>query len=755
VAAAWLALAGSPRVAPTQSATDSLTRSLHAAIDRYERGERETALREFRRFIDVYNAAGGRLTSAELVAVAIACTYLGVEDPQLFRDALTAYDRAIAADPANLDARVRLATLFLDKYNSADAKRTLNDVFTRDRSYVPALVLEARRRSFDNEPGADSLLERALQSDARNVRALVLRARFLADVEQFGSAVRVVDQALQADGDDSEALAFAAALRSITGDSSAAARLRDRYRARYPRDAGVHVALAELQSRVRQYASAAQSAREAVRIDSTSWRGYALLGANLLRTGDITGGRDALETAFRGDPFDVWTKNTLDLLDTFGGYDEIVTDRFRFMIEKAESAVLSLYLRELADSAYDVLAARYGFRPSGQVRVEVYRSHADFSVRTVGLAGLGALGVSFGNTVAFDSPAAREMGTFNWASTAWHELAHTFTLGASGQRVPRWFSEGLSVYEERRARPGWGQRVSPAFLRAYTDGRLLPASRLNDGFVRPAYPGQVLFSYYQASLVCELIARDWGERALMNMLQGYRSGQSTEQVVRRVLRVDMAELDRRFDAYMRQRFAAAIEAVTGERYTLAVARGRALLARGDAATAVRVLEAARALFPEYAGSDGPYPHLAAAYRTLGDTAKATEALSSMVAFGDVPYEVHVALADLLLLQGDTVRGALALEGAMYVHPYEISQHERLAGLYQRLGDHRRAVRERRAVVALGPVDLAEAWYQLALAHRDAGSPGDARHSVLRALEEAPHFERAQELLLALHGEASP
>ncbi len=61
----------------------------------------------------------------------------------------------------------------------------------------------------------------------------------------------------------------------------------------------------------------------------------------------------------------------------------------------------------------------------------------------------------------------------------------------------------------------------------------------------------------------------------------------------------------------------------------------------------------------------------------------------------MPYETHVSLADLLLQIGDTARAAEALESAMFMNPYEIAQHERLAGLYTRVGDRRRAVRERR------------------------------------------------------------
>src|SRR6185503_18134860 len=124
--------------------------------------------------------------------------------------------------------------------------------------------------------------------------------------------------------------------------------------------------------------------------------------------------------------------------------------------DRKESALLSIYGSALAEEAYDSLAARYGYKPATPVRVEVYNSHADFSVRTVGLAGLGALGVSFGNVVAMDSPSAREGGEFNWGSTLWHELAHVFTLGMTAHRVPRWLSEGLSVVEERRARRTWG-----------------------------------------------------------------------------------------------------------------------------------------------------------------------------------------------------------------------------------------------------------------------------------------------------------
>jgi tetratricopeptide (TPR) repeat protein len=257
--------------------------------------------------------------------------------------------------------------------------------------------------------------------------------------------------------------------------------------------------------------------------------------------------------------------------------------------------------------------------------------------------------------------------------------------------------------------------------------------------------------------VCEFIARDWGESALLELLQAYRSGLNTEQAIRRVLRTDVASFDKRFDTYMRQRFASALEAVRNRDsdYWRLTAEGRSLLERGQTIASIPVLERARGLFPEYGGADGPYPHLVRALIASGNRERAADVLSIMTGLGDVPYEMHVSLADLRLQLGDTTQAADALEAAMFMNPYEIAQHERLAKLYWALGDRRKAIRERLAVVALNPVDRAEALYFLAVAYREAGDTVNARRSVLRALEEAPHYERAQELLLALPRREKP
>jgi tetratricopeptide (TPR) repeat protein len=751
-------------------APDSLTALVNLAQLHFDRGDRARAMKEFDRFIDIYNGSGGALTSAQLTAVGVACGYLGLDNPQLFKDALKAFDQAIAVDGANNDARIDEGNLFLDKYNSADAETAFSEVLATDSTDPRALLGEAKRRIFDSEAGVDSLLNRALAINPNYVEARAQRAQLLMEIEEYPLAENEAERALAVNPVSSDALAVLAAVRYVTGNIRGFEEARARAFAANPANSAFYVTMSSAASRIRLYAVADSFALMGIAADPRSWDAYALAGMNQLRLGRIADGKKSLETSFAGDPYNVWVKNTLDLLDTFRNYDETTAGKFNFMIEKDESPILSIYLRDLAERAYATFQQHYQFTPAPPIRIEVYRSHADFSVRTVGLAGLGALGVSFGTTLAFDSPAAKDAGPFNWGSTVWHELAHTFTLGLTDQHVPRWLSEGLSVYEEHHARPGWGSNVSVEFLDAFAAGKLVPVSRMNDGFMRPAYPEQVILSYHEASVVCDFIARDYGDKAILQMLLEYKAGRTTPEVFQKVFGMDLRAFDKKFDAYMRERYAGPLAALkdtltagtetppaellalanaSPHSYRIQMLAAEALAKAGQPDAAIPLLERARDLFPEYGGGDGPYAGLAQLYAAKGDSGKAADALAQYVLHNETDYEAHLELARFRTAAGDKARAADALDRSIYINPFDVSVHQELASLYEALGNKPGAVRERRAVVALAPADKAEAFYLLARAYHDAGDDANARKAVVHSLEEAPNYVRAQELLLQI------
>ena len=750
------------RVALERDAAGRRTAEITLAELAFRRGDRTEAYQRATALTAAYERGAERWSADDRVATGRAYVLLGARSATSVRQALAALDGAVAADPANLEGRLRAGDLFLDKYNAPDAKRSYEDVLERSPDHPRALLGLARVADFQNSKQAMEMARRSVMANPSLVGGHVLLSRFHLEAEAYDSARTAAGRALAVDSTSSAAWALLGAAAWLTGDSAGYTRAKLAAQRLNPRPAEFYAELADAAMRHRRYSDAVRLAQEARSLDSTSVRALGLLGTNQLRAGNIDEGRAILERAFAIDPFNLWHKNTLDLLDQLRTFRTIEPPRgghFRIVAPPKEAELLSMYLVPLLEEAYDSLSLRYRYHPPppSTVRFELYRQHADFSVRSVGLTGLGALGVSFGPVLAMDAPSARERGEFNWGSTAWHELAHTFTLGLSANRAPRWLSEGLSVLEERRARPSWGADASVEFLAAYLAGRIRPVSQLNDGFVHPRYDAETIFSYYAASLVCEMIESEKGIGAIVGMLTAYRDGLETPQVFARVLKETPGAFDTRFDAWMRVKFAMPLRAIApsdgkGEMkgaFVAMLTAGNALLGKGQLDSARATLLRAQALFPDYAGPNTPAWPLAQMARDRGDLREALAQVVRITTRSETAWEANLLEADLRERLADSAGARAPLERLLWISPYDIQIHIRLAELARQRGDHALAVRERRAVLALDPPDPLEARYQLARALADGGDVTAARRELLDVLEKTPGFEKAQALLLEL------
>ena len=751
----------------------ALTAEVNLAELLFNRGEIDEAMQRFDRFIDIYNGADGRLSARELVAVGRAVRYMGRTASNMFQDALRAFDEVLAIDPTWEEPRVRIGDLFLEKYDSPSAQTEYQKVLEQNPNHPGALLGMARATWFDGTTGEGRTIERVLEVDPNNVEARTLLARQYMTREGFDAAREELEKALEVNPSSLIALTQLAGVHMLLDDPVRFEEVRARVLALNPRYAEMGAELADLAVRVRRYHDAVARAGEAVTLDPEYWEAWGLLGMNQLRVGEIEEGRANLERAFDGDPFNPWFKNSLDLLDTFDRFTIHSSEHFELFLHGSEADLLATYLIPIVEEAYDSLSRHYGVEPELPVRAEFFPSHADFSVRTLGEAGLGALGVSFGRVLVMDSPSARQRGEYNWASVFWHELSHTFHLALSADRVPRWFSEGLAVHEQRKGRLGWGHQPTIPWVQALAQGRLKKVSELDDGLMRPDYPEQVVFTYLEASLVFEVIEERWGFESIVDMIHAYRDGGTTESIFESVLGVPLEQFDDEFEEYLRDRYRQPMQALVeiGERPagTAGIPGLEDFVRRhpGDLIGRLRLgvtllreerfdeaeeqLGAARQLFPEYGEADSPYWFLAQIHRERGDLARAAAALHRLNELSESNYEALLMEAELLEELQRPSEAAAALNKAVLIWPYDMELHQRLATLNADVGNHEEAVRERSAVIALRPVDRAEAFYLLAVAQNDAGDPAASRRSVLRALETAPNYSAALELLLELRG----
>ncbi|MGW8264990.1 MAG: tetratricopeptide repeat protein [Longimicrobiales bacterium] len=774
----WTEAEAAYRRAVTGGARDREVARKNLGVLLWERGDRAGALEIFDSFIDLYNRSSGALSAEELAAVGISVKHLGVRNPALFQDALLAFDEAGEADPLDLVPEILVGELFLEKYRATDAREAFREVLERNPRQPRALLGQARILDFEGAGGAVDAVRLALEVNPNYPDAWAFLASLELKTWDYPRAREDAERALDINPSHLRALSVLAAAQLLAGDTTDYEETRGRIHRLNPTYAALYTVMAEQAAAQHQYAGAVELAGRAVSLDTTSWWAYGVLGMNQLRTGEIEEARANLERAFSGDPYNPWYKNTLDLLDTFAYYDRLETEHFRIFIHQREAELLGPYAMKVAEEAYAGLQARYGAEPPTPIRLEIYPSHADFSVRTLGIPGLGALGVSFGSTLVLDSPSARNPGEFNWVSTLWHEVAHAFHLAQTGHRVPRWFTEGLAVHEQRKARPDWGLKPDPGWLQAFDAGRLFPVSRLNEGFIRPEFPEQVVFSYLQASLVLDLIESRHGLQAVLDMMEGYRRGETDAQVFPEVLGESPEDFDETFDAYVRELWGPRLEAVSlpeegrealasfhgpapdlpGLRmavqenpgsFIFRLALGKALFEEEQLEGAEEELRAALRLFPEYGGPDSPYLYLAHIHRRRGDLARAAQALQQLGGLNESLYAVAAEEAELRMELGQPTAAARALEKVVEIAPFSVEPHQVLAELYAETGNPEGAVLERRAILALDPVDRADAHYRLAVSLADAGEVTEARSEVLKALELAPTYDPALELLLTL------
>jgi tetratricopeptide (TPR) repeat protein len=667
-----------------------------------------------------------------------------------------AFREAVRAQPT-VRNRVRWGRLFLAAHQYSEAQRSFGEALEEAPDDAQAQVAMATLLADRFDGGAGALIEQALRKDDSLVEAYLLRGRMKLESGDREAALSDARRALQLARQQRiaplEAWTLLAAIDLWTNqDPRRWIREVEQYNPRY----GVLFAeLAHFEQIRRRYREANTWLERAVQVQPTLWRAHEEMGVNLLRLGERERAREHLVKAYEGDPFSATTVNTLRLLDSFDQYEfrRAGDPPFVMQLHRSEADALAPYVEDLTRRSIATFSERYGYRPQGDITVELYPDHDDFAVRTAGLPGIGLLGVTFGHVVAMDSPAGRATGEFHWGSTLWHEMAHVFTLSATGHRVPRWLSEGISVFEEWTTGPTPGVSLNPAPLQAFVEGKLLPVADLDEGFIRPGYPNQVQVSYVQAGLICLFIDQRWGFPTLAKLLHEFDRETTTAAAILAATGLAPARFDEEFQAFLRQRFAAFLAAP--ERYGQIMREAAAAHEARDFARAASLAAQAVKMLPEYTDGNTPWLLQARAQLDAKDESGALATLSAWRAAGGWEPDALRRLASLLDKAGRQAEALAVLESINYSDPLRAAGHRDLGEKLLAAKRPAEAAREFRVLLALEPQDFATAQFGLARAARDGGDARAARRHVLQALEVAPSYRPAQKLLLELTEDPAP
>ncbi len=714
----------------------------------------------------VFNSASSASYPMEIVRAARAGAALGN-----YRQA-NAFLRS-AAGPGGDDPATQTAwgLLFLEKYNRQEAARSFQFALKVDSNYVPAIIGLARATAPENPPQATSLAKKALTINDSSESAHLLLAELAMDDGRRDEAKASVARALAINASSLEARSLLAAIAWLEERPSEMQAEIGRILALSPKYGDVYRVLGDHAARAYRFEDAAALVRRGLELEPENSRARASLGSHLLRTGDEAGARSALDEAFKADPFDVVTYNSLSLLDTLDKFETFTDGDIMLRLDPGEAGVMQHYAMPLAKEALATLSKKYGFTPKGPILVEMFPRHDDFAVRTLGLPGMiGALGACFGRVVTMDSPKARPPGFFSWRATLWHELAHVITIQMSAQRVPRWLTEGTSVYEEREANAAWGHESEMPFLRMWIEGDTIPLKDLNAGFQDPE---KISIAYFQASLLVEHLMAKFGMEGFKKLVTSFSTATEPDGPVKASLGQSLADLQPSFDQFLEARYGKLKSALSrpkgvpdidaklgGDQLTrlaaehagsyvvqFEAARALAELKLFDAARAP--LERALALVPLPGATAPVHLGLADIAQKQGD--KANEAIHLNAVVDADPNAVDAArrLAELAKEAKDVKRTQVAAERIMAVDPFDPLPHALLGRLALERNDTTLALREFKVALDAGPSDLAGAHTDIAETHVKRGDAASAKQAAIAALEVAPRYERAQELLLSV------
>ncbi|HUD45241.1 MAG TPA: tetratricopeptide repeat protein [Candidatus Baltobacteraceae bacterium] len=721
-------------------------------------------LMEARRLIE---RRAGAFDTEEAPALGQALLLLGLE-PRLVLE--NCFRRAETMEPPLRDAFIDAGQLALDKHDfvlAADTFRAGLKKFPDDPDMEGGLA--AAFQTGDPEEMMKAI-QAALAVNPRHVPSLLLLADHLIDAEQYDLAAEQLARVLEVNPHQPEALAYRSVLAQLHNDPAAAGQFRAEALKYWTTNPQVDYIIGLKLAQKYRFAEAAAEQRRALEFDQAYLPARRELAGDLLRLGQDDQGWALAQEVHSQDDYDITSYNLVKLHDQMEKFQTLTNANFIVQMSAHEAALYGDRVLDLLGRARDPLCRKYGVELTQRTTVDIFPDQKDFAVRTFGMPGNpGYLGVCFGSVITANSPASQAPNPANWEDVLWHEFCHVVTLTLTRNRMPRWLSEGISVYEERQANPAWGERMSLAYRDMILTNALTPLGELSGAFLTAKNSRALQFAYYESSLVVEFVVQQYGLDTLKAILGDLRDGSEINHAIA-AHTAPLPDLEKRFAAFARDKALnlapeadlqkppedrdgvafTVWEKAHPHNYYLTLEHAEKLIDDKNWADAKPVLELLAASYHGERLEANPLWLLALTERNLKETNAELATLQQFAAQETDFADLYLRLIDLCGARQDWPDEIKYAQLLLEINPLITAPYSALAEAGAASGKTGEAIDAYRKLLLLDPPDPAEAHYQLArLLHAQGGSESEAKRQVLQALEEAPRFREAQRLLLQL------
>ncbi|MCB9872957.1 MAG: tetratricopeptide repeat protein [Planctomycetaceae bacterium] len=621
--------------------------------------------------------------------------------------------------------------------------------------------------SSDSEK-SEAAFQAALAVNPNHIDTLLYLADHKIDAESYDEAEALLERVLMINMLEPRAWAYRSVLAHLESDPDTEEHYRQLALSWWKANPEVDYTIGRKLSQKYRFAEGVAHQRTALKFQEDYLPAQSQLAQDLLRLGEEEEGWKLATEVYARDGYSVLAHNLVTLQDNIAKFRTLRGDGFLVRMEAREADIYGPLVLDLLSKAKEQLCSKYDTTVADPVIVEIFPKQEDFAIRTFGLpGGAGFLGVCFGRVITANSPASQAATPTNWQATLWHEFCHVVTLQKTGNKMPRWLSEGISVYEERQANATWGQTMTPEYREMILGDALTPVSKLSGAFLSPPSAMHLQFAYYESSLVVEHLVERYGMETLQRVLVDLGAGISINDALQRYTG-SIDALDAEFAEYAREKARELApdadwgkpeiaEDVSQEALAIwldehpnnyaALQRYVNLLMRSQKwEEAQAALEKLRKLYP---GSIAAASMLARVQKELKDVAGETATLEQIA---NLSADHTVAYQRLLELATEREDWAAVRENGLRllaVNPLMPAPHRSLVQAAEHLQDDQLAIASLKALLQMDPIDPADMHYRLGSALRSTGDLPAAKRQILMALEEAPRFRAAHRQLLEI------
>ena len=692
----------------------------------------------------------------------------GVDPKQVLTDVYNVVKRR---QPNYAEAFLASGELALSKHDYALAAQAFGQAIKLDAGDPDAHYGLARAFAESDAEKATAALQATLKLNPNHVRSLLVLADEHVDAERYAEADGVLQQIALVNPQHPEAAAYRAVLAHLRSQPEQEQKHRETALRNWPTNPKVDHLIGRKLSQKYRFAEGEKYQRQALKLDPHYLPAKLQLSQDLLRLGKEEEGWELADSVYDEDDYNVVAHNLVTLQENIAKFRTLEEDGLIVRMDAREAEIYGPRVLDLLKRARARLCEKYDLKLEGPVIVEMFPRQQDFAIRTFGLpGGAGFLGVCFGTVITANSPASQGETPSCWEATLWHEFCHVVTLSKTNNKMPRWLSEGISVYEERLADPTWGQAINPQYRQMMLGDELTPVSELSGAFLNPKSPLHLQFAYYESSLVVEFLVEKHGIDVLKRVLVDLGVGMPINDSLGRYTG-SIKALDDDFAKWARARANAMAPKADWSEPELprratpdmiaawlkdhpANYAALALLAKG--LIAAEKWEEAKApiakmieLYPEDASAESPYNLAAKVHHKLNENKDERAVLGKLVRLSADDVGAFARLADLAAADGDWDTMRNLARKWLAVNPLQPGPHRAAAAAAEKLGDKELAIDSYRALLLLDPIDPAQLHLDLATVLQQSGDLPAAKRHALLALEETPRFRPAHQRLLEI------